>query len=206
MMKFILYLLIFAINTLIITAIIDWFVIGFPIPVLKRKKYKKEYILNVPNRIDYQKNTECSGFAAAYVLRSLGVEVEGNDMYVKMPGKFWNGAVLTKNLRKVLRRYGYKVIYKKGNLDTLKSDLCEEKRVIAFLKTRPDKRWLHFVPIVGYDEENIFIAESMKTLENCNETQYNRRLTNNEFLKLWNTRFIYMPFYINTYLVIEPRK
>jgi len=206
MMKFILYLLIFIINTIIITSIIDWLVIGFPFPVFKKKKYKKEYILDIPNSIDYQKSTECSGFSAAYVLRSLGVKAEGNDMYDKMPGKLRNGAVLSKNLKKTLKKHGYNVTYRKGNLDTLKAELSSGNRVIVFIKTRPDKRWLHFVPIVGYDEENIFIAESMKTLENCKETHYNRRLTNSEFLKLWDTRFIYMPFYKNTYLVIKSKK
>lgn len=125
-------------------------------------------------------------------------------MYEKMPGKLRNGAVLSKNLKKVLKKYGYNVIYRKGNLNTLKAELSRGNRVIVFIKTRLDKRWLHYVPIVGYNEENIFIAESMKNLENCNEIYYNRRLSKAEFLRFWDTRAFYMPFYRNTYLVIEP--
>ena len=112
-------------------------------------------------------------------------------------------AVLPGVLRKEISRRGLKVRYVKGNLETLKADLSEGKRVIVFIRTRTDKRWLHYVPIVGYDEDNVYIAESMNSLVNCEGTHSNRRLTNEEFLKFWDTREIYMPFYRNTYLVIE---
>ena len=85
----------------------------------------------------------------------------------------------------------------------MKVDLSEDKRVIAFIRTVTDKRWLHYVPIVGYDEDNIYIAESMGFLVNCEDAYSNRRLSNEEFLKFWDTRELYMPFYRNTYLVIE---
>ena len=131
------------------------------------------------------------------------IESDGNDIYAKMPGKFKNGAVLPKNLKKLLRQYGFKVKYVKGTIESLKAELCEENRVIALIKTRPDKAWLHYVPIVGYDETNIYIAESLDYLINCKEIYYNRSLTNYEFLKLWDTRMFYMPFYKNTFLVIK---
>ena len=89
------------------------------------------------------------------------------------------------------------------NLTSLKADLCEGKRVIVFIKTRLDKKWLHYTPVVGYDEEFIYIAESINSLANCQSEYYNRKLTYQEFLKYWDTREIYMPFYRNTYIVIE---
>lgn len=46
----------------------------------------------------------------------------------------------------------------------------------------------------------IFIAESWKEFENCEEKHYNRVLTNEEFKKLWNTGMWKMPLYRNTYL------
>ena len=164
---------------------------------------KKQYLLAVPNRIDFQRSTECSGFSAAHVLRSFGVEADGNEMYEKMPGKLRNGAVLPKNLKKILQDAGFKVRYCKGNLDKLKGAISESKRVIAFVKTRKDKHWLHYVHIVGYDEDSIYIADSLRELTNCKEEHYNRRLSYAEFLELWDTREVYMPFYKNTFLIIE---
>lgn len=232
-MKLIIWIIIgsmmFILNTLLITTMADWFIVGFAHPVRKKlcrakrsgepakpcekgfrepynkeqdRLYDKEYLITAPNRMDKQKSTECSGFATAYVFRSFGMEAEGNELYGKMPGKLKNGAVLPKNVRKLVQGYGFPVRYVKGSLETLKADLCEGNRVIVLIKTRPDKRWLHYVPIVGYDEEHIFIAESMKTLTNCKEYHYNRALANRDFLQLWDTRMCYMPFYKNTYLVI----
>ena len=160
-------------------------------------------MLKGPNRFDYQKSTECSGFSAAFVLRSFGMEEDGNAFYARIPHKLPGGAVLPGVLRRELVKHGLTARYVKGDLDTVKADLSEGKRVIVFIRTRPDKRWLHYVPIVGYDEENVYIAESMNSLVNCEDARSNRILTNKDFLKFWDTREIYMPFYRNTYLVIE---
>ncbi len=202
-MKILIFLLIFCINTFIITVITDMFILGFPRRCREEEPKKKQYLLTVSNRVDFQRSTECSGFSAAHVLRSFGVEADGNEMYEKMPGKLRNGAVLPKNLCKTLKQCGFKAKYYKGNLDKLKGAISEGKRVIAFVKTRKDKHWLHYVHIVGYDEDNIFIADSLRELTNCKEEYYNRRLSYAEFLELWDTREVYMPFYKNTFLIIE---
>lgn len=200
-MTYLFWIVVFIINTIIITYLLDGMIIGFAMPA-KRRQYKREFMLKTPNRIDYQRGTECSGFSSAYVLRSFGIEADGRELYARIPYKLPGGAVLPGVLRREIGRCGLKVRYVKGNLETLKADLSEGKRVIVFIRTRTDKRWLHFVPIVGYDEENIYIAESMGSLVNCKDEHSNRRLTNEEFLKFWDTREIYMPFYRNTYLVI----
>ena len=202
-MKIFLFLLIFCINTFIITIIADAFILGVPRRCCVEKTGQKRYLLSVKNRVDFQRNTECSGFSAAHVLRSFGLEADGNEMYAKMQGKLRNGAVLPKNLRKVLEQCGFKVRYCRGNLDILKGAISQSKRIIAFVKTRKDKHWLHYVHVVGYDEDNIFIADSLRELINCKEEYYNRRLSYVEFLELWDTREIYMPFYKNTFLIIE---
>ena len=201
-MNYILWIIFFVVSTILVIAILDWFIIGIPI-MAKKKNYNRTYILKSKNRIDYQKSTECSGFSLAYVLRSYGIEANGKDIYAKIQGKMKNGAVMPRTLRKVIQKYGFNVNYVKGNLETIKSDLNDGKRVIVFIRTRLDKNWLHYVPIVGYDQEYIYIAESMNSLVNCQEENCNRKLTNQEFLQYWDTREIYMPFYRNTYLVIE---
>ena len=194
-------IVVFIINTIIITCLLDGLLIGFAMPT-KKRAYKKEFMLKVPNRFDYQRSTECSGFSSAYVLRSYGIEADGKEFYDRIPFKIPGGAVFPSVLRRELIKRGLKARYVKGNLETLKADLSEGKRIIVFIRTRVDKKWLHYVPIVGYDEENIYIAESMNSLVNCEGAHSNRRLSNEEFLKFWDTREIYMPFYKNTYLVI----
>ena len=203
-----LWLIFCIISALLMLVILDWCIIGFAVPDkrIRKRNYEKEYILKEQNRMAYQKTTECSGFSTAYVLRSFGMEADGNDIYAKISRKMKNGAVLPRTLKRAIQGYGYDVKYVKGSLETIKADLSERKRVIVLVKTRLDKNWLHYVSIVGYDEENIFIAESLDYLTNCEEQYYNRKLTNHEFLKFWDTREWYMPFYKNTYLVIDKKR
>ena len=200
-MNYILWIITFIISSILLITILDWLIIGIARPG-KMKIYDKEYMLKNRNRIVYQTSTECSGFSLAYVLRSFGMEADGKDIYAKIHRKMSNGAVLPRTLIRLIQSYGFNAKYVKGSLETLKSDLSEGRRVIVFIKTRLDKNWLHYVPVVGYDEDYIYIAESMNSLVNCNEEYYNRKLINQEFLKYWDTREIYMPFYKNTYLVI----
>lgn len=201
-MTYLFWIVVFIINTIIITCLLDGLIIGFAMPA-KRRQYKREFMLKTPNRFDYQGGTECSGFSSAYVFRSFGIEADGREVYAGIPHKLPGGAVLPAVLRKEIVRRGLKARYVKGSLETLKADLSEGKRIIVFIRTRTDKRWLHYVPIVGYDEDNVYIAESMNSLVNCEGAHSNRRLSNEEFLKFWDTREVYMPFYQNTYLVIE---
>ena len=201
--KFMVWIVLCIISTMLLVIILDCLIIGFPKPVKSTRGYVKEYLLKEPNRMDFQKTTECSGFSTAYVLRSFGIEIKGNDVYAKIEHKMKNGAVLPGMLKRAIQGYGFNVKYKKGSLDSLKVDLCEGNRIIVLIKTRRDKNWLHYVSVVGYDEENIFIAESLNYLVNCEEQYYNRKLTNQEFLKFWDTREWYMPFYNNTYLIIS---
>lgn len=192
----------FIISLILLVFILDCLIIGFARPVRSTRECAKEYLLKESNRMDFQKTTECSGFSTAHVFRSFGLEAEGNDIYASIEHKMKNGAVLPGTLKRAIGEYGYHADYVKGNLQSLKSSLCEGKRVVVLIKTRLDKNWLHYVSIVGYDEENIFIAESLPYLTNCETEYYNRQLSNEEFLKYWDTREWYMPFYKNTYLKI----
>ena len=195
-------LIVCIVSVVLLVLFSDCLIIGFPKPVKSRRGYANVFLLKESNRIDFQKTTECSGFSFAHVLRSFGLEASGNDIYEKIECKMKNGAVMPGVLKRVIRAYGLSANYVKGDLRTLKADLSEGKRVILFIKTRLDKNWLHYVSVVGYDEENVFIAESLQYLTNCKEEYYNRKLSNEEFMKYWDTREWYMPFFKNTYIVV----
>ena len=102
-----------------------------------------------------------------------------------------------------LSKNGFKVKYCRGNLNALKNAVATGNPVIAMIKIRPDKNWLHYIPVVGYDGQNIFVAESLAELSNCNEPHYNRRIPAKEFKKLWNTAMPKMPLYANTFFTVE---
>lgn len=202
-MKLLVGLLIFGAAIIGIIIVLDSVIIGVAAWDRGKKSVPNSFLMKEKNRLALQRSTECAGFSSAHVLRSFGIEADGNEMYAKMPGKLKNGAVLPRNLKKALQGYGFKVRFVRGTLDSVKAELVKGNRVIAFVKTRLDKRWLHYVPIVGYNENEVFIAESLGYLTNCKEEHFNRRLSIEEFLKYWNTRAWYMPFYKNTYLVVE---
>ena len=124
---------------------------------------------------------------------SLRKNAEQNARRLRLPEGIFN--FLSKN--------GFKVKYCRGNLNSLKNAVATGNPVIAMIKIRPDKNWLHYVPVVGYDGQNIFIAESLAELSNCNEPRYNRRIPAKEFKKLWNTAMPKMPLYANTFFTVE---
>lgn len=191
------------INYFIITTVVDMILLGRYSFQLFLRCNIKEYIITKENRIDIQTGYQCSGFSSAYVLRHWDIQAEGVDLYKIMPNKMKNGYVYPKGLCRLLQSYGFKVKYCRGSLNTLKVHINKGNPVIVLIRVRKDKEWLHYVPVVGYDEQHIFIAESLKELVNCECKYYNRRVDNKEFLKLWNTAMIKQPFYRNTYMIIE---
>lgn len=114
-----------------------------------------------------------------------------------------NGYAYPKMIKKIFEKYGFDAKYCVGNLNTLKNEIAKGNPVIAFIKVRKDKNWLHYIPVVGYDEENILLAESLPEYVNCNEKTYNRKMSKKEFLTLWNTSMLKMPLYTHTFFVIE---
>ncbi|WP_339212273.1 cysteine peptidase family C39 domain-containing protein [Solibacillus sp. FSL W8-0372] len=178
----------------------------FPIPALHKKAYPANYLIQQNNRIDFQKNTECAAFSTAYILRHFGMEADGEALYTHFPSKTMAGNVYPKGIRTVLRKKGFKTNYYKGNIDTLKYEVSKGTPVIAFIKVHKDFNNLHFVPVVGYDKEYIYLSESLKHLVNSEgeHKSYNRKVPIEEFKKLWDIKRMHMLFYSNTYLAVHP--
>lgn len=71
--------------------------------------------------------------------------------------------------------------------------------IIAFVRTTPEADYYHFLPIVGYDEENIYAADSLKTYENVrDQPYYNRVLTESDFKAMLRAGFRQ-----NVYIVLK---
>lgn len=184
---------------LTITQLVDTVLLGTLVRKISNKGIVPSYMVEGQNRIDIQTGFQCSAFASAYVLRHFGIAADGKSLYVAMPHKMKSGYVYPKGIRALLQRYGIGVQYCRGNLATLKQELQKGHPVIVMIRVRKDKDWLHYVPIVGYDEEYLYVAESLPELVNSQGTSYNRKITKAEFLQLWNTAMLKQPLYKNTY-------
>lgn len=69
-----------------------------------------------------------------------------------------------------------------------------------FIKVFPNKRYLYFVPAMGYDEKFIYLVDSLHHTINCNETLYNRKILISDLEAVWKT---WIPFCKNSYIVIN---
>lgn len=188
-----------------ISTIINAYLMTLPMLVLRKRDYPANYLIQQNNRIDFQQNTECAAFSTAYLLRHFGMEDEGEALYTRFPSKTRAGNVYPKGIRTVLRKKGFKTNYYKGNINTLKYEVSKGTPVIVFIKVQKDRNNLHFVPVVGYDKEYIYLSESLRRLVNCDDEHkgYNRKVPINEFKKLWNIKRIHLLFYSNTYIAVD---
>lgn len=152
------------------------------------KDLPREYmILNEENRVKFQSGRDCSGYAVAYVLRHFGQEAEGPQIFEEMPKLF--GKAELSCLQSVLKEYGYESTAYYGTIDTLKMQLTKGIPVIAFVTiTLGSEVGKHYVAVIGYDEDYIYMADSTGAKTNIAVSpQYNRRLTYAEFEELWQT-------------------
>ncbi|KGR74949.1 cysteine peptidase family C39 domain-containing protein [Ureibacillus sinduriensis] len=190
---------------IIISTIINTYLMTFPMPVLRKKDYPDNYLIQQNNRIDFQKNNECAAFSTAFLLRHFGIEAEGQALYAHFPSKTTAGTVYPKGIRTVLRNNGFKTNYYKGNINTLKCEVSKGTPVIVFIKTQKDLNHLHFVPVVGYDNDYFYLSDSSSRLANCVDERkhYNRKVPINDFKELWNIKRIHMLFYSNTYIAVD---
>lgn len=201
-----LILVISIINYLIITTITDGILMGVPWIRFSGKCNRNQFVIARENRIDFQNGYQCAAFSSAYILRHWNIEADGNNLYKIIPNKTKDGCVYPKGIQNLLSQYGFKVKYCSGNINALKNEVRKGNPVIVMIRVHADKNWLHYVPVVGYDEQHIFIAESLNEFVNCRENYYNRKIENEEFRKLWNTSMMKMPFYRNTYMTVEKQE
>ncbi|GGO08308.1 cysteine peptidase family C39 domain-containing protein [Saccharibacillus kuerlensis] len=156
----------------------------------------ESYMIPGSNRIDYQGRRDCAAFSSAYVLRHLGMEADGSELYKSYPRKLLDGTVDPKGILVLFRQLGYEASFYQGDAETLKRQIGRGVPVILFIKTIPNKRHLHFVPVVGYDRENFYLAESLEHKANDDGPNHNRKLPIAELESIWRTNLLYRQSYI----------
>lgn len=156
----------------------------------------KQYMITSKNRFDYQANNECSGYSSAYVLRSLGVDADGLELYNEISNKNNDGTVPPQNLVAFLSENGYSTNLHSGTILQLKHEISKGTPVIVFVRTAPEEDYYHYLPIMGYDEENFYAVESLQFKTNVENEYYNRIISTSDFEKMWETGVFRKNIYI----------
>ncbi|MBO7426040.1 MAG: C39 family peptidase [Clostridiales bacterium] len=165
------------------------------------KPDKSSYMIQTPNSFEIQGYNQCAGFSSAYLMRHYGRTITGQEAYQKMP-KLKNGTVLPRNLLKFLKSEGLKAGYYRGNTDTIKSIVEKGDPVIVLIRSFKGSKTLHYVNIVGYDEDNLYLAETIEDYINADDPGYNRIVRTEDFIELWNTSMFVIPLHKNTFFKI----
>ncbi|NCC99772.1 MAG: peptidase [Bacteroidia bacterium] len=190
----------------IITLIINSIIIGFPILRISKTEFPSSYYMQKSNRIDIQTKHECAGYATAYAMRALGKEANGMEIY-KALKKTGSGNVYAKTICNYIEKEGFHASFHIGNIDQIQRDLSNGNIVIAIIKTYPGTLSTHYIPVVGYDENNIYLAESIDYLTNSTDSDlYNRVIPIADFQTLWDTHTIWAPLNSNTYILVSKKK
>lgn len=144
------------------------------------------------NYIDFQTGLECSAFSSSYVLRHFGESADGMELYENFPEKMPDGGVMPQGILTLFESKGYAAEYcLDGTIAGLKAQVSKGDPVIVFIHIEEPYTTTHnthYVPMVGYDNEYIYLAESMENLANCKDetgVPYNRKVEISKFDKLW---------------------
>lgn len=147
------------------------------------------------SRIDYQTPGKCAAYATAYLLRYFGEKTNGEELYPELKRSL--GFVSANSITNVLEQHGYQTKAYHGNIDTLKQQLIKGNPIIVFIRIPKDT---HYAVVVGYDEQYIYLVDSLAENANARDTRYNRILTTEAFEDVWETRTL-LPK--NIYIVVE---
>lgn len=150
------------------------------------------FMISSDNRIDFQTGLECSAFASAYLLRHFGEEADGFALYEDFPGKLSRGGVMPNGIVEFFQGRGYRAEFESGGtVERLKELVGSGTPVIVFIHVKEPYSTTHdthYVPMIGYDEEYFYLAESLPDYANCKDeadVPYNRKTEISKFIRLW---------------------
>ena len=187
---------VFALLSLTVGAVLCFAKIHPPKDRITDLNYPPEFICDSgENRSDFQTGDNCAAYAAAYVLRSLGVQTDGEELAQEIKRVF--GFVPAKSIVRVFEKHGFSARAYHGDTDTLKQRLSGGVPVIVFVSIPNDT---HYAVVVGYDTQYFYLVDSLPENKNADAPQYNRRLTIEEFEKIWQTDTILSD---NIYIVAD---
>lgn len=171
------------------------------------EELQESYFVTGENYFDYQTGLECAAFSSAYILRHYGEEADAMELFETFPNKIPSGGVFPRGIVNFFNDRGYEAEFREnGTIEELKKELCNGSPVIAFIHVSEPYESVHnthYVPLVGYDEEYFYFAESLSDFANCQDEKgvsYNRKTDYEKFSRLWTNIDGYWE---NPYFVIE---
>lgn len=142
-----------------------------------------------------------AGYAVAYVMESIGIPADGEQVYADLSSKIpFSGYVLPNGLYKYLREHGLQPGVHRGDLESLKARLSEGKPIIVLIGRHV--KWQHYMVLVGYnsEKEELYFYDSQQTRDTNNSDPGNRTLGEDRFLTLWETQ---LPLFNNVYITVN---
>jgi len=150
--------------------------------------YNQEFYLPVYNDFELQEGNSCAAYSAAFILRNLGINATGADVYAEIPFKDpFIGYVSTKGLILYLQTQGLAPMIYKGDLTTLKARLTQDASPIIVL-IGEGVSWQHYVTLLGFDDDKneLYFFDSNEENDKNAELPGNRTMEQDDFLNLWN--------------------
>ena len=159
-----------------------------PKAYVNRHDHPSSYIISPNPAPDTQENYECSGCSSAYLLRFYGENVNGVELFNQQsfPCKHDEGAFprCFKVLFEELKHADFTTEYYTGSTDDLKNAVSRGVPVIVLLF---NGKTLHYVPVVGYDNNYFFIQDSVDEYRNVDDcADFNRTVEVAKFDKMWD--------------------
>lgn len=152
----------------------------------------ESYMVEGDNYFDYQPGLECSAFASAYLLRHYGEEADGLTLYEDFPGRIPEGGAMPNGIEEFFNERGYEAEFKSdGTVDILKELVSRGAPVIVFIHVEEpyeSTHNTHYIPLIGYDADYFYFAESLTDYANCKnekDAAYNRKTEIAKFERLW---------------------
>ena len=174
---------VFAFLAVIIGIVLCLVLVNPPKDRITNLNYPSEFFCDSgENHIDYQSDGNCAAYAAAYVLRALDEQTDGEKITPEIKRVF--GFVPAKSVVRVFEKRGFSAKVYRGDVDTLKQRLLDGVPIIVFVSVPNDT---HYAVVVGYDTQYFYLVDSLPENKNAEGNQYNRRLTTEEFEKIWRT-------------------
>lgn len=150
------------------------------------------YMVKVKNYIDYQPGFECSAFSSAYLLRHYSEDADGLALYEDFPGRLATGGAMPHGITEFFNARGYEAEFKSnGTVDILKELVSRGAPVIVFIHVEEPYTTTHnthYIPLIGYDADYLYFAESLTEYANCKDEKdvpYNRKTEIAKFERLW---------------------
>ncbi|MGI6588440.1 MAG: C39 family peptidase [Peptococcia bacterium] len=164
-------------------------------------EYPPIYYITKINKFEQQPPNQCAAYTTAYVLRSFGQEVTGEEIYKRMSFKIpISGYILPKGIITFMKTYGLKSEIYKGNLSNLKSKVAEGNPVIVLIGK--GLYWQHYMTLVGFndDKKELYFYDAKRTKDENNSIVGNRSMAEEYFMELWENG---LPIFNRVYISVS---